>query len=247
MLSTYLALITKKMQTHEKQLESIFIFFFVFFVFLFSLFYHIYVLYFSCETRPGPEFVLRKYLFRRNSFQSQIFYYEDENCQRPSHSISAKGSVKVNRPSWRTPGAYETRYTLSDISVIPYSHEKTKQFGKMMIRYCKQSEVTSVLPYKKFPIFQFTKYSKNNVNNDFIERDFDCAKIFNFTMNELQLVRIERRKLNSGHKSDITRKTRAKTELFLGDISTNMKYRRQYVPTHYQTPLVKSKVGILSD
>jgi hypothetical protein len=155
--------------------------------------------------------------------------------------------VKITRPSWRTPGAYETRYTLSDISVIPYSQENAELFEKLMVRYCKQSEVTFVLPYKKFPIFQFTKYSKNNINNDFIERDFDCAKIFNFTMNELQLVRVEKRKINSGHKSDITSKTRAKSELFLGDISTNMKYRRQYVPTHYQTPLVKSKVGIYSD
>ncbi|XP_053402376.1 protein APCDD1-like [Mercenaria mercenaria] len=195
----------------------------------------------SCEIRPGPEFVLRKYLFRRNSFQAQLYYYADEHCKRATHFISAKGSVKISRPSWRTPGAHETRYTLSDISVIPYTQEKAELFGKLMVRYCKRSEVTYVLPYKKFPIFQFTKYSKNNDKNDFIESDFDCAKIFNFTMNELQLVRMEKRKLKSARYGDVSRKTRARSELFLGDISTNMKYRRQYVPTHYQTPLVKSK------
>lgn len=198
----------------------------------------------GCEVRPGPEFVMRKYLFRRKSFQAQIFYYQDENCAHVTHNINAKGSVSTVRPSWRTPGAYDGRFSLTDVSVIPYTHEKAKTFGKFMRRYCKQSHVTSVLPYKKFRILQFTKYGKRNLKtegNDFIENDFDCTKLFNFTMNELQLLRVERRKVKSSRTNDVSKKYRARTELFLGDISTNMRYRRQYVPTHYQTPLLKSK------
>lgn len=204
------------------------------------------LIYYRCETRPGPEFVLRKYLFRRNNFQAQVYYYADEHCHEVTHYINAKGSVKPSRPSWRTPGAYDTRYTLSEITVIPYTVEKADIFGKLMRRYCKQSGVMSALPYKKFKILHFTKYKKNNPKNDFIESDFDCAKLFNFTMNELQLVRLEKRKVKSIHKSDFNKNSRAKSELLLGDISTRMAYRRQYVPTHYQPPLVKSKVSMLS-
>lgn len=175
-----------------------------------------------------------------------MYYYADEHCHEVTHYINAKGSVKPSRPSWRTPGAYETRYTLSDITVIPYTVEKAAIFGKLMRRYCKQSDVKAVLAYKKFRILRFTKYSKSNPKNDLIESDFDCAKLFNFTMNELQLVRVEKRKVKSIHKSDFNKKSRAKSELLLGDISTSMTHRRQYVPTHYQSPLVKSKVSMLA-
>ena len=116
-----------------------------------------------------------------------------------------------------------------------------------MHRHCKQSKSLTVKPYRKFKIFQFTKYSKNNPEVD--DTDFDCLKIFNFTMNELQLMRVEKRQLSKTHmvnnivKSEIKGQGQTETELFLGDISTNMKYRQHYRPTYYQTPLKKSKVS----
>lgn len=194
-----------------------------------------------CEVRPGPEFVLRKYLFRRTSFQAQLFYYIDESCHDVTHYIIARGTLKTSRPSWRTPGSFETRYSLSEVSVIPYKSYIASAFGKNMRRYCEEAGVTDVSLNKKFRIFQFTKYSKNNDNNNFLENDLDCTKLFNFTLNELQLVRIEKRKVKPIQASEMPRIPRTRVELFLGDISTNMEYRRQYVPTHYQAPLMKAR------
>lgn len=196
-----------------------------------------------CEVRPGPEFVLRKYIFRRNSFFAQLYFYADEDCSHVTHYINVKGSVKPVQATWRTPGGYETRYSISEIKVIPYIQEKAKTFGKLMRRYCKQSKVTSISTYRKFKIFQFTKYVKGSENNDDFHDDFDCSKLFNFTMNELQLIRIERRKVSSKSVKVVPTAKGSRTELFLGDISTVMSLRRQYVPTHYQIPLVRSKTN----
>lgn len=208
-----------------------------------SRIYKIFCFYFRCEVRPGPEFVMRKYLFRRNSFQAQVYYYADEYCHNATHYILAKGSVKPSRPSWRTPGGYESRHSVSEISIIPYSHTTAKHFGKLMRRYCKQTKLKEVVPLKKFRVYKFTKYSKGLNYIDVSDDDFDCSKLFNFTMNELQMIRVEKRRIKLRGKNDYSSPRHGRTELYLGDISTNMKFRRQYVPTHYQTPLLKSKVS----
>lgn len=196
---------------------------------------------YRCETRPGPEFVLRKYLFRRHSFNAQLYYYADEACTTVTHSFTAKGTFRPARISWRTPGAYEAKYRLTQVVVIPYTKDKAKYFEKVVHRHCKPSTSVSLKPFRKFKIFQFTKYSKDNPGVD--DSDFDCLKIFNFTMNELQLVRVERRHLSKGHptSSELRGEGHVETELLLGDVSTNMKYRQQYRPTYYQIPLKKSK------
>lgn len=200
---------------------------------------------YRCETRPGPEFVLRKYLFRRHSFNAQIYYYADDACTIITHSYTAKGTVRPARISWRTPGAYEAKYRLSQVVAISYTKDQAKVFEKIVHRYCKLSKTLTIKPYRKFKIFQFTKYSKYNPEVD--DSDFDCLKIFNFTMNELQLMRVEKRHLSKTHlvKNTVNSKVKSQgqieTELFLGDVSTNMKYRQHYRPTYYQTPLKKSK------
>ena len=202
---------------------------------------------FRCETRPGPEFVLRKYLFRRNSFNAQLYYYADDACTKPTHSITAKGSFRPTRNSWRTPGAYEAKYRLSHVVVIPYTSERATYFEKIKRRYCKKAKDTTVKVFRKFKIFQFTKYSKEN--KDVEKSDFDCSKIFNFTMNELQLVRVERRHLSKYDRTNDVLQSQIRspveTELLLGDVSTNVKYRQQYRPNYYQVPLKKSKVWII--
>lgn len=200
---------------------------------------------YGCETRPGPEFVLRKYLFRRNSFNAQLYYYADEACREVTHSFTAKGSFRPMRTSWRTPGAHEAKYRLTQVIAIPYTKDKANYFEKVVHRYCKPEKGVSIKEFRKFKIFQFTKYSKDTREVD--ESDFDCSKVFNFTMNELQLVRVERRYLNKFDRTnDVIQsqvRGRVETELLLGDISTNIRYRQQYRPTHYQVPLKKSKTA----
>lgn len=200
--------------------------------------------YFRCEIRPGPEFVLRKYIFRRNNFSAQLYYYSDEECNHVTHYINVKGFVKPVRPNWRTPGGYDTRHFISEIKVIPYTKEKVKTFGKLMRRYCSESTDSSFAINRKFKIYKFTRYRKGSKNNDDYLNDFDCSKLFNFTMNELQLVRVERRFYTTLSEKKGGKVSQSRTELFLGDVSTDMTLRRQYVPTYYQVPLVRAKVRI---
>ncbi|WAR12345.1 APCD1-like protein [Mya arenaria] len=190
----------------------------------------------KCEVRPGPEFVLRKYVFRKSGFFAQLFYYADEQCSHVTHYVSARGKVKPLGESWRTPGGVQSKYSLSEVKVIPYSEKKAHTFGKLVRRFCPDAKVKTVSPYRKFSIFKFPLRSKRKSTFENLE-DFDCTKLFNFTMNELQLLRVERKQL----KSIMTKSSEKRLELHLGDVSTEMTYRWQHVPTYYQIPLVKAK------
>ena len=161
-----------------------------------------------------------------------------------THYITVKGVLKPVRPNWRTPGGFDTRYVISEIKVIPYTTDKVKTFGKLMRRYCNQAPDVSTRVNRKFKIFQFTRYRKGSKNNDDYLNDFDCSKLFNFTLNELQLIRVERRFYTTVSEKKGGKVSESRTELFLGDVSTDMTLRRQYVPTHYQVPLVRAKVRI---
>ncbi|KAH3710939.1 protein APCDD1-like [Dreissena polymorpha] len=187
----------------------------------------------GCENRPGPEFVIRKYAFRKSGFTAQLFYYADEDCSHVTHYVNARGTVRLVHESWRTPGGFEFRYQLTEVQIIPYTDTKAKEFGKLMRRYCSESSVNSVKTFRKFDIFKFPRKRNAREDGGATAEDFDCTKLFNFTMNEIQLIRVERR-IEKSISGAVTRR-----ELHLGDVSTDVTQRRQYVPTHYQAPLVK--------
>lgn len=65
--------------------------------------------------------------------------------------------------------------------------------------------------------------------------DYDCTHSFDFSLNELQLVRVER----SFENKLVTKK------LFLGDVHTHRKTRKRYRPTAFQTPLLPANVSYL--
>ncbi|MPC88416.1 Protein APCDD1-like [Portunus trituberculatus] len=67
-----------------------------------------------CETRPGPQYILRSYTFHRDgSFLLSLHTYRDPSCAHPARSLMARGNLTLGRPSWITPGGTEAEYTLS--------------------------------------------------------------------------------------------------------------------------------------
>ena len=178
-------------------------------------------------------------MFRKSGFYAQLFYFGDEDCSHVTHYVNVRGIVKLKSRSWRTPGGIQARYTMSEVNVIPFTNEKSEQFSKLMKHHCPDAKVKHVSKNRKFSVF---KYPLRTKYNDFEKsEDFDCTKLFNITMNELQLIRVERRKLKSRQTGSVVKLN----ELYLGDVSTDMTSRTQYVPTYYQAALVKAKVNLI--
>lgn len=192
---------------------------------------------FRCEVRPGPEFVLRRYYFRRHHFKLQQYYYKDADCKRPSHGVLAEGHYRHKRPSWIVQGGTETAYTLHNVSVIPYTDRVTTKLTKLG-KLCPDAAL-NFSTFRKTKILNFPPYAKNSHD---ASRDFDCSLVFNLTFHELQLIRLE---IHHHHvygstkylRVVKTRRMRSQKQLFLGDIHTDLKHRASYRPAAYQTAL----------
>ena len=96
---------------------------------------------FSCEVRPGPQFVLRQYEFyavegqqpaeRANqSFRLRQFHYNDRDCSQPLYAVTAWGQVRLDRPSWLVPGSSEMEVELHKVGLVPFTEESAKQLEK---------------------------------------------------------------------------------------------------------------------
>ncbi|KAK3610294.1 hypothetical protein CHS0354_029760 [Potamilus streckersoni] len=208
----------------------------------------------QCEIRPGPEFLLRKYFFKRTSFIAHQYYYADEECIKPVYSIVAKGSYHLQQESWRVPGGLEARHRVSEVYVIPYHHHVADHFYRLLKRFCPamKPKLTTMEPLKKVKILQFPRYNKYlKSRRKHLMHDFDCSGLFNFTMNELQLIRLEINDnewndLEKNNSIDLKQDQHSQRELFLGDLHTKTKSRQSHRPTSYQTSLLDSKGLIVS-
>ncbi|CAH1779468.1 unnamed protein product [Owenia fusiformis] len=184
-----------------------------------------------CETRPGPEYILRKYHFPNTThFEAHQYYYEDPDCTNPIYGITARGLYSMVQGSWIVPGGTETDYFLTKVSLIPYTNEMARELGARVNESCKDYAPASWQPYESYEILQYKEIGSENGGDpdDFQVIDRDCTNKFQFTMHELQLMRVE----NQRHHHTVMR------ELYLGDIHTDRLQRAIYRPTSYQSALV---------
>ncbi|XP_067124231.1 protein APCDD1-like [Centruroides vittatus] len=190
----------------------------------------------SCEVRPGPDFLLRRYQFFSNkTFVLHQFYYMDDSCTLPAYSIIAWGHYHLSRASWIVPGAMETDYVTTRVNLIAYSSDVAESLAHRINRSCPNHIRSNWRPYKRYRIYSYVE-NGNGSRNDVIE-DYDCLSSLHITFNELQLMRVEHRKaLHHRHKPHPTR-----IELFLGDVHNDVNKRNFYRPTSYQAPLLNSK------
>ena len=81
-----------------------------------------------CETRPGPEFLLRHYHFEGDGgFKLTQYFYSDEWCTTPVYTLTARGQLHLREPSWIVPGGADADYTLHHVTMIAFSDDVLDQ------------------------------------------------------------------------------------------------------------------------
>ncbi|XP_023246752.1 uncharacterized protein LOC106644183 [Copidosoma floridanum] len=84
----------------------------------------------ECEIRTGPEYVIRKYTFFENgTFLLMRHYYAEESCSIATHTVTARGVIKILGNSLVTPGATEARYQLDTVHVSPLNRQVAHKLG----------------------------------------------------------------------------------------------------------------------
>ena len=88
-------------------------------------------LYSRCETRPGPEFVVRKYTFYKNtSFHLLQFHYGDPSCSLPQFVVTAVGKIASEKDSWIVPGGTDMIVVVKQIWLRAYKKQVAEQLHK---------------------------------------------------------------------------------------------------------------------
>ncbi|XP_043112179.1 LOW QUALITY PROTEIN: protein APCDD1-like [Puntigrus tetrazona] len=159
----------------------------------------------GCEVRPGPEFLTRSYrFFHNNTFEALQFYYADNHCSRPSYSLQVRGRLRLRQPSWIVRGGTEADYQVHGVRLVCHSASAARELG--------------CAPWR--PDVSYELWS-------------DCGRALNFSMHELQLLRLEKRYLHRGPGPG----PELLEELYLGDIHTEADQRKLYRPSSYQPAL----------
>uniref|UniRef100_A0AAV2JYP5 Protein APCDD1 n=1 Tax=Knipowitschia caucasica TaxID=637954 RepID=A0AAV2JYP5_KNICA len=187
----------------------------------------------SCEVRPGPEFLTRSYhFFTNNTFKARQFYYQDHQCSKLSYTLVIWGKLRLRQASWIIRGGTESEYHLHRINIIFHSDSTAKNLSRKLSQACKVAFKTTAQVGVLYVI-----RSEDGI--------LDCTKELNFTMHELQLLRVEKKYIQSQNldwsqdqSQDLDLdQGHVVEELFLGDVHTEMEQRMYYKPSSYQTAL----------
>lgn len=172
-----------------------------------------------CEVRAGPRYLLRAYEFAYNtSFLLHQFYYSDD-CMTPLHSLTIRGILNEMKKSWVLPGAIDVDYTLTKVTIMPYTHEQAEILQAAVLRVCPLARFSAQPwpPYEYQEILNFELHpttprftSETGVTR--IDVEFDCLEALNFTFDELHLIKLQRRRWQNEAEVSVSRK-----ELFTGE------------------------------
>uniref|UniRef100_A0A4W4DM98 Protein APCDD1 n=1 Tax=Electrophorus electricus TaxID=8005 RepID=A0A4W4DM98_ELEEL len=177
----------------------------------------------SCEVRPGPEFLMRSYHFYSNhTFQAFQFYYQDNYCTEPSYTLLIQGTVHPRQGSWVVRGGTEADYQLSRVLLVSHSPTVARELQAKLAWSCGLKEHLE-------PALSYEVWAEGPEHSG-----RDCTRSLDFSMQELQLLRVERRHRHGDP-------GRQGEELFLGDVHTEHTQRRLHKPSGYQPPMLSVK------
>lgn len=210
-----------------------------------------------CEIRSGPEFVLRSIKFEGSNFESRLYHYEDPDCSKALYAVVAQGEHHFLQESWMILGAMDARYHLNTVHVVPYTEQTADWLLTNLKSTCAQFAALTLKPFQKYLVLLDT-WRTDNGHKGPSSDDFDCTLPLNFTMNELQLIRVETRVAHSTNRitepsstgsSGYASRRHAVRELLLGDVHTELSKRHKHRPSSFQEPLrdvEKSLCGVCS-
>ncbi|KAJ8967446.1 hypothetical protein NQ317_015257 [Molorchus minor] len=90
----------------------------------------------DCETRPGPEYVIRSYTFDSDGKYFLIQHrYWDDSCSSPQLTILSYGRIQL-RNSLIQPGAADGQTRLTNITIIPQDNNAAKELDRMVAMEC---------------------------------------------------------------------------------------------------------------
>jgi hypothetical protein len=118
-----------------------------------------------CEVRPGPEFVMRNYVFMRNhTFRLLQFHYGDESCTLALYTLTARGRYRLTGRSWVTPGATEAEYTLTRVTATAHSPEIAEELAARVNTTCPGQVRRRWKPYRDYVVLSLPEElaSSNN-------------------------------------------------------------------------------------
>lgn len=190
-----------------------------------------------CEVRSGPEFVLRKYHFFDDSkFHMVQFFYLDNSCTVPAYALDGWGRLDLSSLSWVVPGATEAEASLSHLNVIAYTAEVADRLSRAVNRSC-PGEVKR--PWETHLKYRLVSFVEGRTADKPLVEDFVCTGGLQFTLNELQLIRV----VHQGPLPYRRQSDAPAAELYLGDIHSDVRKRLSYRPTSYQLPLLEASAA----
>ncbi|KAJ3663253.1 hypothetical protein Zmor_007556 [Zophobas morio] len=212
----------------------------------------------GCETRPGPEYVLRWYTFSHEGEYNLVqHHYWDDSCSSPKLTVVSYGRITL-RNSLVQPEAANGLAKPTNITVIPQDGAAVDVLNKLVARECpgqywkswKRGEEHLVYDNRQDRRGTFNLWSHSYqpiTNHQPIHRphlgqtagDISCLGSLKWAFNELKLLKIQFRPIYETHKHP----RHVEMELLLGDIHTNKRRREFYSPTSFQVPLLRHTKG----
>ena len=138
---------------------------------------------------------MRKYRFENRRFTAYQFYYSDADCSEPLFSLVARGTYNVKWESWIVPGGTEMDYHLSHVTVMPYTELMAGVLSGRVNKTCPGFLKERWQAFERYEIYNYVEFETNNLkeddSDDYVVMDRDCTTALDFSMHELQLIRLE--------------------------------------------------------
>ncbi|XP_015112579.1 uncharacterized protein LOC107038171 [Diachasma alloeum] len=199
----------------------------------------------ECEVRAGPEYVIRKYTFFENGTYLLIrHHYAEESCSVATHTVVARGVIRILSSSGLAPGAAEASYQLERVHIVPLTRQVAHKFAHRVNVTCTPQprwrpyvpQIIYEQPPKRMSKFNWEGPTFNSFQRPIPSRKhgvLNCLEALGIDFNELRLVRVQK-KPSTSTAFGLGSNGEPKVELFLGSLPPNIYLRKSHRSTSLQ-------------
>ncbi|XP_063995715.1 uncharacterized protein LOC135173053 [Diachasmimorpha longicaudata] len=199
----------------------------------------------ECEVRAGPEYVIRKYTFFKNGTYLLIrHHYAEESCSVATHTVVARGVIRILSSSGLAPGATEASYQLERVYIVPLTRQVAHKLGHRVNVTCTPQprwrpyvpQIIYEQPPKRLSKFNWEGPTFNSFQLPIPSRKhgvLNCLEPLGIDFNELRLVRVQKKPPTSTV-FGLGSNEEPKVELFLGSLPPNVYLRASHRSTSLQ-------------